>query len=227
MRALFLSVLLLAGCDAGSGDGPAWAQPGAVATFDYEPGPDTLSVTGPGRALPFGRPASLARAVEMRITDSGRYGYTGRGVRWSDVGFPSAESRFDSEARLPLRGQDIGASADGLTVTVLHDCPDPGLRRASPDGPLTFLRVPTRASGALDVWGDCSRSPLYYRAVRAERVTVPAGTFDTVVIEGPTLPNAEGALGVEYWSEEVGLVRYEASRYDGVLQARFSRSAAP
>jgi hypothetical protein len=58
-----------------------------------------------------------------------------------------------------------------------------------------------------------------------ETVTVPAGTFEAVVIEGPAHPDGSGATGIEWWSWEVGLVRYDALRYDGVLQGRFVRAA--
>lgn len=75
------------------------------------------------------------------------------------------------------------------------------------------------------MWGECTQSPLFYRAVRVEMVTVPAGTFEAIVIEGPAHPDGHGPLGVEWWSWEVGLVRYDALRYDGVLQGRFERSA--
>ncbi len=226
---LALAVLLaVAGCDAFSDDGPAWTEVGAVATFDYTPGPDSLSVLGPGRTPPFRRAPATARAVEMRVVRADRWDYTDRRVEWGDPGGPDGLSRFDTG--LPMRGDDVEIGADGLTVTVAHDCPDLGLRRpgsAESSGPLTFTRVPRAASGAFDVWGDCTRNPLFYRAVRTERVTVPAGTFEAVVIEGPAQPDGTGAGGVEWWSWEVGLVRYDVLRYDGVLQGRFERSASP
>ena len=225
--ALLLALLLVAGCDAVSGDGgPAWAEVGATATFDYVPGPDSLSVLGPGGEPPFRRAPAVARAVEMRVVEAERGAYTDRQVRWVDPGSRDGRSRFTHEARLPLEGDDVDVDQDGLRVTVAHDCPDVGLRRAGgAGGPLTFVRVPRAAGAALDVWGDCTRSPLSYRAVRTERVTVPAGTFEAVVVEGPAHPDGSGPLGVEWWSWEAGLVRYDALRYDGVLQGRFERSA--
>ena len=237
MRApLALAVgLLFAGCDALTDDGPAGAEVDAVALFDYTPGPDSLSVLGPGRTPPFRRAPATPRAVEMRVvSDSGPGTHTGRRVEWRDPGAGPLPSRF-SEARLPLSGARIDVSDDGLTETVPHDCPDLGLWRvrataggsggSGSAGPLTFVRVPRAAEGPIDVWADCARSPLHYRAVRVEAVTVPAGTFEAVVIEGPAHPDGSGATGIEWWSWEVGLVRYDALRYDGVLQGRFVRAA--
>lgn len=226
MRTVSLLLLLaLAGCDAFSADGPGWSQVGAVAAFDYSPGPDSLSVLGPGREPPFRRAPSATRTVEMVVVEGDRGDYTDRRIRWRDLGAPGATSRFQSEARLPLADARIDVSGDGLTVTVAHDCPDLGLRTTAGAGPLTFVRVPRAAPQTLDVWGECTRSPLYYRAVRVETVTVPAGTFEAVVIEGPAHPDGTGPTGREWWSWEVGLVRYDALRYDGVLQGRFERSA--
>ena len=228
--ALALALLVaLAGCDALAGDdAPAWARVGAVATFDYAPGADSLFVLGPGREPPFRRAPAAERAVEMRVVGADRWAYTDRQVRWADPGSRDGLSRFTHEARLPLEGDDVDVGPHGLRVTVAHDCPDIGLRRpGGAGGPLTFVRVPREAGAALDVWGDCTRSPLHYRAVRTERVTVPAGTFECVVVEGPAHPDGQGALGVEWWSWEVGLVRYDVLRYDGVLQGRFVRSAGP
>lgn len=212
--ALAALVAVASGCDAFGDDGPAWTQAGAVATFDYAPGPDSLFVLGPGREPPFRRAPTTERAVEMRIVDADRTAYTDRQVRWTDPGHPS--SRFTYEARLPLSGDDIDVGPDGLRVTVAHDCPYIGLRRTGgSSGPLTFVRVP-RTLGPLDVWTDCSRSSLAYEAVRTETITVPAGTFEAVVVEGPGV--------VEWWSWEAGLVRLDVVRYDGVLQGRFVRS---
>lgn len=232
MRSVLAALLLaplVAGCDALADDGPAWAVVGEVATFDYEPGPDSLSVLGPGRTPPFRREPATSRAVEMHVVaDRGPGTHTGRRVEWRDPGAGPLPSRFQHEARLPLSDARIDATGAGLTVTVPHDCPDPGLRRpqsTTEAGPLTFVRVPRAAVGALDVWGDCARSPLFYRAVRTETVTVPAGTFEAVVIEGPGHPDGTGPTGIEWWSWEVGLVRYDALRYDGVVQGRFVRSA--
>ncbi|PAP76529.1 hypothetical protein [Rubrivirga marina] len=232
MRASLVALLLLsiAGCDLVSDDGPAWTEVGAVATFDYTPGPDSLSVLGPGRTPPFRRAPATPRAVEMHVVADGGPGTsTGRRVAWRDPGADSPLSRF-AEAGLPLSDARVDVSSEGLTVTVPHDCPDLGLwrvRSTAEAGPVTFVRVPREAAGALDVWGDCTQSPLHYRAVRVETVTVPAGTFEAVVIEGPAHPDGTGALGVEWWSWEAGLVRYDALRYDGVLQGRFVRSARP
>lgn len=226
--ALVLLAALATGCDAFD-DGPAWTQVGAVATFDYVPGPDSLLVLGPGQTPPWRRAPSTPRAVEMHVVADGGPGtHTGARVEWRDPGAGPLPSRFQYEARLPLSNARIDATVEGLTVTVPHDCPIRGLwrvRTTAEAGPLTFVRVPRAAVGPIDVWGDCTRSPLYYRAVRTEAVTVPAGTFEAVVIEGPAHPDGQGPLGVEWWSWEVGLVRYDALRYDGVLRGRFVRSA--
>lgn len=225
MRVAVLLLLTLAGCDALSDSDPEWARVGAAATFDYTPGADSLSVLGLGGEPPFSRAASTPRAVTMRVVAADRGDYTDRRIRWHDVGASGQPSRFRYEARLPLADERVGVDEDGLTGTVVHDCPDIGLRTTSAAGPLTFLRVPRAAPRALEVWSDCSRSPLYYRAVRVETVTVPAGTFEAVVIEGPAHPDGSGAVGIEWWSWEAGLVRYDALRYDGVLQGRFERSS--
>jgi hypothetical protein len=163
------------------------------------------------------------------VADRGPGSTTGARVVWRDPGGGPLPFRFQHEARLPLSGARIDVSADGLKETVAHDCPDLGLRvrSAAEASPLTFVRVPRQAPEALDVWADCARSPLHYRAVRVEAVTVPAGTFEAVVVEGPAHPDGSGATGVEWWSWEVGLVRYDALRYDGVLQGRFVRAAGP
>ncbi len=205
-------LLAVAGCDAFSDDGPAWAQPGTVATFDYLSGPDSLHTYGPFRAIP-DTPAAV-RMTTVRASDRGRK--SDRYVVWESPGYEGYRTPFASELTFPLDDEDIKLGEDGLMVVVPHDCTGNGWFGGS-SGALAYVRVPRRA-GTLQAYGHCSNEPAApFPATGPEAVTVPAGTFQAIRIER--------GRQVEWWSWEVGLVRLDVFGYEDELQGRFVRSA--
>lgn len=217
MRAALALLALLAGCDFAAESGPAWTEVGAVATFDYAPGPDSLFALGAGFAPPYARAASAARAVEMRVAASGDWRRTDRHVEWADPG-ETGGSRFEGEVRLPLDDDDVDVTDDGLRVTTAYQCVGNGWFGGS-SGSVAFVRVP-RTTGRIQTYTSCSNGPgALLEAARIETVTVPAGTFEAVVIEAFDQ--------TEWWSWEAGLVRLDVVNDEGALRGRFVRSAGP
>lgn len=213
---VLLAVLVLTGCDLFTEADPLWTEPGAVATFDYEPGPTPLLTRQSGEVAP--EPAG-ERVVSMLVTEADRWEKADREVVWrepSDLGGYTTRFR-NPGVSFPLDDDVFDLSDDGLRVVVAHQCTGNGWTGGG-SGSLAWVRVP-RTSGTILPWGNCSREPgTGYPATASVTVTVPAGTFETVRIEHWD--------GVEYWNWEVGLVRYDVLRYDGEPQGRFVRSAA-
>jgi len=218
MRALtaLAALVLIAGCDAFSGGGPAWAEAGAVAAFDYTPGPDSLWAFGPGNEPPYRRAAAADRAVVMRIDAGESHEPADRRVTWGEPS-DGSRSRFVSDVRFPLDHASIEVKGDGLRI-VRHTGCGGGLIGGT-RGTTSVLRVP-KVTGLLQEVGDCPTGPgRTLESARFETVTVPAGTFEVVVIEDPHYDQ------VEYWSWDAGLVRLDVFNGEGALRGRFVRSA--
>ena len=227
LRALsLLTFIAVAGCDAFSEADPAWTRAGAVATFDYAPGPDSLKTHGPVpqplyRAVPAGE-----RALEMVVVASANWRRTDRHVEWRDAGASAHPyPQFHPDVPLPLFDDDIEVVEDGVAVVVDVDCYGGGWLGGGSSGRLSYVRVPNQA-GTVQTYGNCERSSdlttVTSSASGPETVTVPAGTFSAIRVESPIY--AGGTL-VEWWSWEVGLVRLDALNEAGVLRGRFVRSA--
>lgn len=231
MRALplLLALVALAGCDAFGPDAPAWAAPGAVAVFDYAPGPDSIYANGTAGAGTYAAVPATPRALAMRVVASPEGYRTDRHVEWGDPAVPGhGPTPFASAGiALPLNDDSVEMAADGLAVVVDVDCAEGGWVGGGTRGRLAFIRVPNRA-GTLQEFGNCERSgdltgPTF-PATGPEPVTVPAGTFEAIRIETPVY-GYPGGTAVEYWSWDVGLVRLDIVNPEGALRGRFERSA--
>ena len=122
---LLLVALAVVGCDSARDDGPSWTLAGAVATFDFAPGPDSLRIFvadtnggGEHRAA-----EAQAPAVRMRVLDSPGWRRTDRYVEWQEVPPPGAAwADYDVDAHFPLDDGDVELVEDGLAVVVDVDC---------------------------------------------------------------------------------------------------------
>ncbi|WP_420455209.1 hypothetical protein [Rubrivirga sp.] len=223
---LFLAALALAGCDALSPDsGPTWAEAGAVAVFDYEPGPDSLrAFVSDGTSGAHRTVEARARGFEMAVVASERWRRTDRHVVWRSADAPGFTS-FGADVPFPLDDEDIEVVEDGIAVVVDVDCTGGGWVSGGSRGRLSFVRAPNRP-GTLEEFGNCQRSydlgGVSYPATGPEPVTVPAGTVSAIRVERPLY---DGGTTVEWWSWEAGLVRLDVLAADGTLRGRFVRSA--
>ncbi|MGB3541448.1 hypothetical protein [Rubrivirga sp.] len=225
IRFSLVILLVLSGCDALGDSDPAWTEAGAVALFDYEPGPDSLrafvfdGVDGEHLRLP-----SRPRGFEMTVVASPDWRWTDRYVSWKQAGATGgAFTSFSTEISLPLEDENIEVVEVGLAVVKSVDCSGGWFSGSS--GRLSFVRVPNQ-SGTVEEFANCQRSydleGQTYPATGPETVTVPAGTFSVIRVERPVY---SGGKTVEFWSWEAGLVRLDAVSPDGTLRGRFVRSA--
>ncbi len=223
-----LLLVALAGCDIASDSAPAWTEAGAVAVFDYTPGPDSIYTWGVAAEGTYAAVPATRRVLEMRMVASPDWRRTDRHVDWRDTAAPEfALSQFQSVFELPLDEDDVEVADDGLAVVVDVDCSGGGWVSGGSRGRLAFIRVPNRA-GTVQEFGDCSRSgdltgPTF-PATGPESVTVPAGTFSAIRVE-TAVAAYPGGSAIEWWSWEAGLVRLDVVGPEGVLRGRFERSA--
>lgn len=230
MRALLalIALVAVAGCDAFGDSAPAWTEAGAVAVFDYTPGPDSIYTWGVAAEGTFAAVPATPRALEMRMVASPDWRRTDRYVDWRDTAAPEFTlSQFQSVFELPLDEDDVEVADDGLAVVVDVDCSGEGWLIGGSGGRLAFIRVPNRP-GTVQAFGNCGRSGALtgptYPATGPEPVTVPAGTFSAIRVETEVV-GYPGGTAVEYWSWEAGLVRLDVVGPEGVLRGRFERSA--
>ncbi|WP_412062409.1 hypothetical protein [Rubrivirga sp. IMCC45206] len=227
--ALLLALLAVAGCDAfGGTPDPAWTEAGAVAVFDYTPGPDSIYTWGVAAEGTYAAVPATPRALEMRIVASPDWRRTDRYVDWRDTAAPDFTlSQFQSVFELPLDDADVEVADDGLAVVVDVDCSGGGWVSGGSSGRLAFIRVPNRAGTVQDI-NNCGHSGALtgptFPATGPESVTVPAGTFSAIRIETPVV-GYPGGTAVEWWSWDAGLVRLDVVGPEGGLRGRFERSA--
>lgn len=215
---LLLTLFALAGCDAVGGDtAPSWVEAGAVAVFDYEPGPDSLYSRGLRSDEPYRAVPATPRIVQLEVVRAEDWRRTDRFVRWRESADPAYTlTRFAGDVSFPLDDDDIGVNEYGLTVSVATQCTGNGWVGGSSSS-LAFVRVP-RTTGRLQTYGNCANGPgAAFDATGPETVTVPAGTFQAIRID-------RGRV-VEFWSWEAGLVRLDVVGHGGALRGRFLRSA--
>lgn len=212
-----LLVLGLSACDSASGGDGGWAAPGSRRTFDYVPGADPVLAFDSAEAFPATPGAAVLQVERNEGTAEG-----GLAVSWA---FPTAPATLPyAEAypirqafRLPLLDEAVDVGGAAVSVYASTDC--------NPyDGPsgsaVREVRVPASAAvGSVVRLTACEGIPAATFTVREpQRVTVPAGTFDALVLAGE--PNSEGDRTVEFWAGRDGLVRVDVENEAGVLRGR-------
>jgi hypothetical protein len=205
----------LTACDSGTSD-DGWAGPGARLTFAYVSGPDPILAFGSAEAFQ-ATPGAAVLQVE-------RNGATADGDLFVTWAFPHAPASLPyaeaypvrSAFRLPLLDTAADVAPYSVSVYASADCnPYDGSSGAA----TREVRVPPP--------GTPVGSPVLLRACDGEvgttfivrepqRVTVPAGTFDALVLAGER--NAAGDRTVEFWAGPDGLVRVDLENEAGVLR---------